>query len=120
MGLDLPETYVAPNRHHAKKNLSCLRYLLTKKFVMSDMCLAGKNKKVEKSSKFFFIFSDYNPFFYVFRDRKTQKNQKNFFFNYFLLYLVAIIVIFALYTKKFLLIIRCRIYRICLDINLEY
>jgi hypothetical protein len=59
-----------------------------------------KIKKVEKSSKFFFIFLDYNPFFYVCRGRKTQKNQKNFFSNYFLLYLVAIIVIFALYTKN--------------------
>jgi hypothetical protein len=51
---------------------------------------------------------------------RDKKIKKNFFFKYFLLYLVAIIVIFALYTKKTFFIIHCRIYRICLDINLEY
>ena len=76
---------------------------------MSDMCLAGKSKKKRK-------IVNYYPLFYVFRGRKTQNNQKKLFFNYFLLYLVATIVIIALYTKNNILIFRCQIYRICLEI----
>ena len=87
-----------------------------KKIFMSDMCLAGKNKKRRKIVNFFYIFLDYYPLFYVFRGRETQNNQKKLFFNYFLLYLVATIVIIALYTKNNMLIFRCRIYRICLEI----
>jgi uncharacterized membrane protein len=96
LGLDLPETYVTPKRHHAKKNLLCLGYLLIKKFFMSDMCLAGKNKKGEKSSNFILIFLIIINFFMFVRTGKHKKKQKNFFFNYFLIYLVAVIVIIVL------------------------
>ena len=70
MGLDLPETYVAPDRHHAKKNLLCLRYLLIKKFVMSDMCLAGKNKKGWK----IFTVDAYYILRYKQTNRQTDKH----------------------------------------------
>jgi hypothetical protein len=60
---------------------------------------------------------DYNHFFMFLWSGRHKKIQKYFFTNYFLLYLVAIIVIIALYTKKNILIIRCRIYKNWFDIR---
>jgi hypothetical protein len=74
LGLYIPENYEAPNRHHAKKNLLCLRYLLIKKFFMSDMCLAGKNKKGEKSSNFLLNFLDYLIFVRAGRNKEIKNN----------------------------------------------
>ena len=50
-----------------------------KTFFMSDMCLAGKNKKGEKSSTFFFNFLNYNTLFYVCMGGKIEKKTKKLF-----------------------------------------
>jgi hypothetical protein len=76
---------------------------------MSDMCLAGKNKKKAKNLQIFFdIFLDYNLCFEAEGHKKRQKLS----FNYFLLNLIAFMVIIAQKTNKIKLIINSRIYGI--------
>jgi hypothetical protein len=41
---------------------------------MSDMCLAGKNKKGEKSSNFLFNFLDYLIFVRAGRNKEIKNN----------------------------------------------
>jgi hypothetical protein len=78
---------------------------LIEKNVMSDMCLAGKNKKRRKIVKNIFLFFWIKILYFMFVGAERHKKiKKKLFFNYFLLYLVVIIVIIELYTKNILLI----------------
>jgi len=87
-------------------------------FAMSDTYMAGKKNWVKNRQIFLKIFLDYNYFFYVFMGRETQKKQKNIFLKIFFTY-------FSCFNSDYctiltLLTIRCRIYKICFEINSQF